>query len=56
MAVMTEGLAAPARRSRSPTWLRMKDALRRHPTALLGALMLLLLVFMALLAPLLWHR
>ncbi|TMJ32009.1 MAG: ABC transporter permease [Alphaproteobacteria bacterium] len=53
MAVMAEGLAAPARASRSPTWLRIEDALRRHPAALLGAFMLLLLFVMALLAPLL---
>jgi peptide/nickel transport system permease protein len=53
MVVMAEGLAASARASRSPTWLRIEDALRRHPAALLGALMLLLLFLMALLAPLL---
>jgi peptide/nickel transport system permease protein len=53
MVVMAEGLAASARASRSPTWLRIEDALRRHPAALLGAFMLLLLFVMALLAPLL---
>ena len=51
MAVMTDSMPAPAPVSRSPTWLRIRDALRRHPTALLGALMLCLLILMALLAP-----
>jgi peptide/nickel transport system permease protein len=50
MAAVSGSLPAPAV-SRSPTWLRMREALRRHPTALLGALMLCLLIFMALLAP-----
>jgi len=53
MVVMAEGLAASAGASRSPTWLRIEDALRRHPAAVLGAFMLLLLFVMALLAPLL---
>lgn len=35
----------------SPTWLRFKDALRRHPTAILGAVVLLLMLLVALLAP-----
>ncbi len=35
----------------SPTWLRFKDALRRHPTAMVGAVILLLMVLMALAAP-----
>jgi len=51
MAVMTESVPVSARATRSPTWLRIREALRRHPTALLGALMLCLLVLMALLAP-----
>lgn len=41
--------AAP--RSASPTWLRFKDAFRRHPTAIAGAIVLLLMLLMALLAP-----
>src|SRR3974390_1560220 len=53
MAVIADALPAPPRASRSPTWLRIRQALRRHPTALLGALMLLLLILMALLAPVL---
>lgn len=41
--------AAP--RSASPTWLRFKDAFRRHPTAIAGGLVLLVMVLVALLAP-----
>ena len=41
--------AAP--KSLSPTWLRFKDALRRHPTAMAGAVVLLLMVGVALFAP-----
>jgi peptide/nickel transport system permease protein len=53
MAVIADGVAAPAQVSRSPTLLRVRDALRRHPTAILGAVVLLLLILMAVLAPLL---
>ncbi|MFZ9297900.1 MAG: ABC transporter permease [Hylemonella sp.] len=35
----------------SPTWLRFKDAMRRHPTAIIGAVVLLLMLLVALLAP-----
>lgn len=38
-------------RSVSPTWLRFRDALRRHPTAIVGGVVLLLMVLVALLAP-----
>lgn len=38
-------------RSVSPTWLRFRDALRRHPTAIVGGVVLLLMVLLALLAP-----
>jgi peptide/nickel transport system permease protein len=41
--------AEPA--SRSPARRRIKDALRRHPTAILGATVLALLILMAVLAP-----
>lgn len=41
--------AAPS--SASPTWLRFKDALRRHPTAIAGGVVLLLMLLVALLAP-----
>jgi peptide/nickel transport system permease protein len=44
-------LALPAPRSISPTWLRFKDALRRHPTAIAGAIVLLLMIGVALFAP-----
>jgi peptide/nickel transport system permease protein len=35
----------------SPTWLRFKDAFRRHPTAIAGAVVLLLMVVVAIAAP-----
>jgi peptide/nickel transport system permease protein len=50
MAVTTAATAAKTA-SRSPTWSRIKDALRRHPTAILGAIVLGLLVLMAVFAP-----
>jgi peptide/nickel transport system permease protein len=46
-------VAKSASASRSPTWLRIKDAMRRHPTAIVGAVVLLLLILMAVLAPVL---
>jgi peptide/nickel transport system permease protein len=42
-------LAAP--RSASPTWQRFQDAFRRHPTAILGGIVLALMLLIALLAP-----
>jgi peptide/nickel transport system permease protein len=51
MAVTTDRIAADAGASRSPTWIRIRDALRRHPTAIIGALVLVLLIAMAFLAP-----
>ena len=42
-------LAAP--RSISPTWQRFRDALRRHPTAIVGTVVLVAMVLIALLAP-----
>ena len=39
------------KKSVSPTWQRFKDALRRHPTALAGAIVLLALILVALAAP-----
>ena len=51
MAAVADTLAKPPRASRSPTWLRIKDAMRRHPTAILGAVVLAVLILMALLAP-----
>jgi peptide/nickel transport system permease protein len=45
--------ALPAARSVSPTWARFKDALRRHPTAIFGAAVLLAMIAIAIAAPLL---
>jgi peptide/nickel transport system permease protein len=42
---------APAPRSVSPTWKRFRDAFRRHPTAIAGALILLVMIAAALFAP-----
>jgi peptide/nickel transport system permease protein len=38
-------------RSASPTWQRFRDAFRRHPTAIIGGIVLALMVLVALLAP-----
>jgi peptide/nickel transport system permease protein len=38
-------------RSASPTWRRLKDALRRHPTAIVGALVLMIMILIAIFAP-----
>jgi peptide/nickel transport system permease protein len=54
MAVTADSLGTEVRASRSPTWTRIKDALRRHPTAIIGAIVLFLLILMAFLAPYLW--
>lgn len=51
MAAVAETL--PAARSVSPTWARFKDALRRHPTAIFGAAVLLAMLAVAIAAPLL---
>jgi len=50
---MSDALATalPAPKSVSPTWLRFKDAFRRHPTAIAGAVVLLLMIGVALFAP-----
>lgn len=44
-------LALEPPRSASPTWLRLKDALRRHPTAIVGALVLMIMILIAIFAP-----
>jgi peptide/nickel transport system permease protein len=47
-------VAAPpiaATKSVSPTWRRFQDAFRRHPTAVLGGLILVCMVAIAILAP-----
>ena len=38
-------------RSLSPTWRRFRDAFRRHPTALIGGVILILMVAIAIFAP-----
>ena len=38
-------------RSVSPTWRRLREALRRHPTAIVGAVVLLLMILIAIFAP-----
>jgi peptide/nickel transport system permease protein len=43
--------AVPVPKSVSPTWKRFRDAFRRHPTAIAGAAILLVMVMGALLAP-----
>src|SRR5438270_7566109 len=48
----TTALAAPvATKSVSPTWRRFRDAFRRHPTALIGGVILIVMVAIAILAP-----
>jgi peptide/nickel transport system permease protein len=44
-------VALSAPRSSSPTWQRFKEAFRRHPTAIAGALVLLLMILIAIAAP-----
>jgi peptide/nickel transport system permease protein len=49
MAAVAQAAALP--RSDSPTVRKFKDALRRHPTAIAGAIVLLLMVLVAIFAP-----
>src|SRR5687767_13201475 len=44
-------IVLPTPRSVSPTWRRFKDAFRRHPTAIVGAVVLVIMVLVALFAP-----
>ena len=44
-------LALDPPRSVSPTWRRLKDALRRHPTAIVGAAVLMIMILIAIFAP-----
>jgi peptide/nickel transport system permease protein len=44
-------VALPAGKSVSPTWRRFRDAFRRHPTAIVGGAVLLVMILVALLAP-----
>jgi len=48
MAAIAEAIAAP--KSVSPTIQRFKDALRRHPTAIAGAIVLVLMMLVAIFA------
>ncbi len=43
-------IASPAK-SVSPTWRRFKDAFRRHPTAIVGGVVLLAMILVAVFAP-----
>ncbi len=54
MSTTTIAAEAALPKSVSPTWKRFRDAFRRHPTAIAGALMLLVMVAAALFAP--WLR
>src|SRR5436853_7333843 len=47
MAAVALGIPKPA----SPTWRNFREALRRHPTAIAGGLVLLAMILVALLAP-----
>jgi len=49
MAAVAQAVALP--KSDSPTVRKFKDALRRHPTAIAGAIVLLLMVLVAIFAP-----
>jgi peptide/nickel transport system permease protein len=44
-------IAIAAPRSVAPTWQRFKDAFRRHPTAIVGGVVLLAMILIALCAP-----
>jgi peptide/nickel transport system permease protein len=44
-------VAIPAGRSESPTWRRFRDAFRRHPTAIVGGAVLVVMIFVAVFAP-----
>lgn len=52
MSAVPAALAAP--RSVSPMWRGFRDAFRRHPTAILGGVLLLVMVAAAIAAPWLW--
>src|SRR5581483_11766053 len=51
MSTTTVPIAVPVAKSVSPTWKRFRDAFRRHPTAIVGAIILLLMLAAAVLAP-----
>jgi peptide/nickel transport system permease protein len=51
MSAIAPSLVKPVRASWSVAWLRSKEVIWRHPTAVLGGVVLVLLIGMALLAP-----
>jgi peptide/nickel transport system permease protein len=51
MPAIAPSLAKPARVGRSQSWGRSKQVIYRHPTAVIGGVVLVLLILMALLAP-----
>ena len=51
MSAIAPSLVKPARRNRSQAWARSKEVVWRHPTAVIGGVVLVLLIAMALLAP-----
>ncbi|HEU0063192.1 MAG TPA: ABC transporter permease [Hyphomicrobiaceae bacterium] len=51
MSALAPSLVKPARLSRSQAWARSKEVVWRHPTAVIGGVVLVLLIAMALLAP-----
>ena len=51
MPAIAPSLAKPARVGRSQSWGRSKEVIYRHPTAVIGGVVLVLLILMALLAP-----
>jgi len=44
-------IAIAAPKSVSPTWQRFRDAFRRHPTAIVGGVVLVVMVLVAIFAP-----
>jgi peptide/nickel transport system permease protein len=48
---MTSAVLTVPKSSSSPTWQRLREALRRHPTAIVGSIVLAVMVLIALLAP-----
>jgi peptide/nickel transport system permease protein len=51
MSAIAPSLSKPGWASRSVAWLRSKEVIYRHPTAVLGGIVLALLILMALFAP-----
>ena len=51
MATVLPSAAIPGAKSVSPTWRRFRDAFRRHPMAIAGGVILLLMIVVAVCAP-----